>query len=128
MTKNIKQFLEADALRTQGEWWHDGFTSEMGVVGYKHESGTHLHVAQVFGDDKIDANTTFIAAASRIAPELRAWAAAFEQVCEALDYIRDDFVEYWYGEQGKSADLKSVSDADKALTAAAPYRKLMGEV
>lgn len=43
-----------------------------------------------------------------------------EKLVEALDYIRDDFVEYWYGESGKSADLKSIIDAEKALALAAP--------
>lgn len=65
---------------------------------------------------------------------LKAWQAAtasaeakyrpvLEKLVEALDYIRDDFVEYWYGESGKSADLKSIIDAEKALALAAPLLK-----
>jgi hypothetical protein len=39
---------------------------------------------------------------------------------EALDVIRDDFVEYWYGESGKSADLASIVKADATLALSAP--------
>lgn len=122
---NLKAFLEADALRTQGEW--KSFGCDV--------SGKHFDIYDEGGHSKENAN--FIAAASRIAPEIRAmqeelgrlaidsdvWQsasnardkiieqmqAALEQVCEALEALRDDI---W--------DDKVCDDA---LVAAAPYRK-----
>lgn len=108
MTNNIKQFLEADVLRTQGEL----VVSDMGngnsmIMDTIRDVGDR-YVGETFYVE--DAN--FIAAASRIAPDIRQLLAAFEQVCEAL-------------ESSKRAinGREHTGFIDKALTAAAPYRK-----
>jgi len=59
------------------------------------------------------------AAATRLSEAM----AVIEELREALDVIHDDFVEYWYGESGKSADLLSIKRAGKALTRAEQFMK-----
>lgn len=136
MTDNIKAFLEADALRTQEEW-----TVGEHVGGYSIDECNigNASIAEIDNEtvnDVLNAkqkhNATFIAAASRIAPDIRnlqaenvrlkalkitgdavleeeryrKLLAAFELVCEALESMSPhyDFVD--------------------VLSAAAPFRKL----
>lgn len=109
MSKNLKQFLEADALRTQGAWRRDALAGITAIAG---------HVADVSLSFNADNDAAFIAAASRIAPDIRQLLAAFEEVCEALDKVEHDLAVPTY--------LRELSGA--MLEAAAPWRKLMENV
>lgn len=82
MTDNIKQFLEADALRTQGEPTVIHRTNVN--IGGRYFAQTGGYSSNVEGDNWHEDNAhnaLFIAAASRIAPEIKALQDAFEQVC-----------------------------------------------
>lgn len=121
MTENIKQFLETDALRTQGELVCL-LTDEVFVGveddyadGQPFMSVAKMSIHSLIACSEAQDNANFIAAASRIAPEIRQLLSAFEQVCEALE--RYSLLPY-----GGNAH------AVMALAAAAPYRKLMGGV
>lgn len=147
MTNNIKQFLEADVLRTQGEL----VVSDMGngnsmIMDTIRDVGDR-YVGETFYVE--DAN--FIAAASRIAPDIRQLLAAFEQVCEVLEAInkrsyshiepyddlfarfhprktldikrRVDGVETWFEGDWLTYLWGEIKRGREALTAAAPYRK-----
>lgn len=142
MTDNMKQFLEADALRTQGEWIkgcyngqchkkhkHKGKTGDDPCIyEYTLDESPCVSIAPnitligwddygtVLGDD--DAN--FIAAASRIAPDIRQLLAAFEQVCDALESVDGHGL-------ARTSPMRE-EQRQQALTAAAPWRKLMGGV
>jgi hypothetical protein len=105
MTKAIKQFLEADALRTQGEWENDR--------GQVHTAG----LAMCDAKQKV-ADADFIAAASRIAPDIRAMQDAFEQVCTAARMV------VTHSDLKYKNEVFAVERLREALTAAAPYRKL----
>lgn len=132
----LQHFLDASGKRTPGEW--DAHAEK---VGYIDEIGVKCKnagwsISQCFGPDKLD-NAHFIAASSRIAPELRAlleenerWNEkqthwdnvvqeydaqrkamqdAFEQVCEALSKCQTYFP--------KDTEIAC------ALSLAAPFRK-----
>lgn len=131
MTNNIKQFLEADALRTGGAWENDE------CVLYALGDQAIAEVRPNRGQDYHNAN--FIAAASRIAPDIRNLLAAFEQVCdrladsrEAIASLPEDALGYCGDEDSNGIPYKYPLQAellyrvDNALTAAAPWRKQGG--
>lgn len=65
MTTLTQQLARLNALnekRTQGEWWHDGYNSEYGTVAAK--GVPDLAVVRGYPADEVDANCSFIAAAS----------------------------------------------------------------
>lgn len=128
MTDNIKQFLEADALRTQGEWV---IAADSGANVWTYVENTHIANCQIeVSPNTAWANSGFIAAASRIAPDIRNLLSAFEQVCEALSRLGTIHEATLMDYEGMNAagDSEDLRDVENALAAAAPYRKLMGGV
>ena len=123
--ENIKEFLEADALRTQGVW-ESGVHPANGNINIVKPiffgnrggklpecEGSHLYL-------KSEPDARFIAAASLISEEIRAIQDAFEQVCAALDRIKthaaatNNIIE---------RKCKTYEICQKALALAAPFRK-----
>lgn len=144
MSNNIKAFLEADALRTRGEWYN--VSGDEPYAGIKIMSGRKV-IAKLWLDDapvhdfnaEQSNNAAFIAAASRIAPDIRAMEDAFERVCEALEFYRDN----WQGNADGAMDgtpglTRTWQEPNEALwndegrkahqilTAAAPFLKTGG--
>lgn len=112
MTQAIKQFLEADAKRTQGELVVTGMGNGHSMIMDTTSDTGDRYVGETFHSE--DAN--FIAAASRIAPEIRELLVALEQVCEALENIR-------LATQHDRGNYAIYVISKEALAAAAPYRK-----
>lgn len=137
MAQAIKQFLESDAKRTQGEWFLTKYTNYSGYSVHPIEGGFGC-IAERWEEGQKDtariqaimANGDFIAAASRIAPDIRQLLAAFEQVCEALSRLGTIHEATLMDYEGMNAagDSEDLRDVENALAAAAPYRKLMGGV
>lgn len=122
---NLRKFLEADALRTQGEW-RATENKKFGWMDVSHnkwcEKGETSTVVRVENyQEQQKENATFIAAASRIAPDIRQLLAAFEQVCDALEYA--GFELEAVQERGAYTPEFVQTKLQDALTAAAPYRK-----
>lgn len=128
LAEQIKQVMELDAKRTQGKWYnckriYDGETIGWHISGDKHGSlnpicesnDYHIH-----SHSEMDGDSDFIASAPLMADIIRQLTDIIRVQHEALDVIRDDFVEYWYGESGKSAELASIDKADRALALSAP--------
>ncbi len=118
MTDNIKQFLDADALRDKGEW---SSSKQDGVPGHCFQAqvwdsnGNNLAVIEPTGDEnEASATAAFIAAASRIAPDIRAMQDAFEQVCEAATDVANNW---------QTPTVEHYRALARSLSIAAPFRK-----
>lgn len=143
MTKAIKQFLEADALRTQGEW-----LQENEAVFVPTKGQTPQCVLGYIAEGLYEPDATFIAAASRIAPEIRQLQSSLtirtacyesanqraEQLAETLKQVQDAFEQVCANldELESMNDTSFVNDDEfayhrqwvtEALAIAAPYRK-----
>lgn len=134
MTQAIKQFLEADALRTQGEWRNvygeEPYADIQIMAGRNKIAKLWLDDAPVhdFNAEQSN-NANFIAAASRIAPDIRAMQGAFEQVCGVLSMLNKRQIATWYSnlDGQNSGYYAGWDDAEyavrQALSLASPFRK-----
>lgn len=125
---NIKAFLEADALRTQGEWHNN---SRSGKTNVQAENGRLTANAGGYMDNMSDgkyhyeneANANFIAAASRIPDEIRAMQDALEQVC-SLMHDHADTLESWVHAVPERITKMMEKEMREKLAIAAPFRKI----
>lgn len=137
--ENIKTFLEADARRTQVEW---EYTVDGAVFG-----GGYWITERNMGTKKDKENNQFIAAASRIAPEIRNLIAEnkrlntllkireaaydmenkagkeIERLSEQNAAMQDAFELVFEVLGALRDDILDDRVCDATLTAAAPYRK-----
>lgn len=124
---NIKQFLEADALRTQGEWFLTKYTNYTGFSVHPIDGGFGC-IAERWEEGQKDverieqilSNGDFIAAASRIAPDLAKMVEDIRVAKEALETCRT-----YYDTSGYANEQKYDEDLiETALSSLKPYEKL----
>lgn len=121
---NIKAFLEADALRTQGKWFWSARTLRTETYEDDDSPPQHTDILRVDQDRCIfgrDADMNLIEAASRIAPDLAKMVEDMRMAREALESVLDE-------DEGYFARQELVR---QALTRLKPCEKLFekeGEV
>lgn len=140
MTQAIKAFLEADALRTQGEWtWRNPNLRSFGDAHVDCEAAEKVAVCGQISaktdwgylgrcePEQVEANAAFIAAASRIAPDLTKMVDDMRVAKEALEEINA----WGLAPECRSSGQSGIKERSRvwtvlgsALTRLKPYEKL----
>ena len=113
MSENIKAFLEADALRGEGQ-------TNVFRVDIKNECGKVVDVATCY----IEGTAKFIAASSRIGPDLAKMVEDIRVAKEALQGLHDDNMDYLTKNHLGGENNHWMKGARESLTRLKPYEKL----